>query len=224
MVSLNISLDAATDATFKRVRKGAPDFEFVVDNIRRFVELSDMITPRWPGEITLSFVLMKSNLHELVTFVRLADLLGISRIVTQQLQCYTDDMVSKSLWFDKEAFNVVREQAVALAAEKGITLHTPAPFSLRPPQNGRRYCPEPWHTAMLLGNGEVQACCVPGTTLGNINDESLESIWAGRRAGSSGLPSTLRRRRGHASHAPCWGPRTMRAHILRANQTRRGRS
>jgi radical SAM protein with 4Fe4S-binding SPASM domain len=181
MVSLNISLDAATNATFKRVRKGAPDLDFVLNNIRRIVELGDIITPLWPGMITLSFALMKSNLHELVAFVKLADRLGIRGIITEQVKCYTDDMASGSLWFDKERFNVVREQAVSLAAEKGITLNIKDPFSSRPPQNGRRYCPEPWYAAVLVANGDVQACCVPGTKLGNINDESLESIWAGAK-------------------------------------------
>jgi radical SAM protein with 4Fe4S-binding SPASM domain len=181
MVSLNVSLDAATNQTFRRVRKGAPDLDVVVNNIRRFVDLKDIITPLWPGPVTLSFALMKSNLHELVAFVKLADRLGIRAIVTQQVQCYTDDMVSESLWFDKERFNTVREQALSVAVERGITLHISDPFSSRPPQNGRRYCPEPWYAAMLLGNGDVHACCVPGSKVGNINDESLESIWAGEK-------------------------------------------
>jgi radical SAM protein with 4Fe4S-binding SPASM domain len=181
MVSLNISLDAATNATFKRVRKGAPDLDVVISNIRQFVELKDIVTPLWPGLVTLSFALMKSNLHELVAFVKLADRLGIRAIVTEQVQCYTDDMVSESLWFDKERFNTVREQAFAVAVEKGITLNISDPFSSRPPHNGRRYCPEPWYAAVLLANGDVQACCVPGSKLGNINDESLESLWAGEK-------------------------------------------
>jgi MoaA/NifB/PqqE/SkfB family radical SAM enzyme len=183
MRSLNVSLDAATTKTFKRIRKGAPDLDFVTNNIRGFVALRDTVMPRWRGILSLSFALMKSNLHELVAFVELAENIGIGHIVTEHVRCYADHMTSESLWFDKERFNRVREEALSLAERKGITLNISDPFSLRPPHNGRRFCPEPWHAALLLGNGDVQACGVPGTKIGNLNEESLESIWSGKKFG-----------------------------------------
>ena len=176
---LNVSLDAATTATFKRIRKGAPDLEVVLENIRCFERLRDWISPRWAGLLTLSFALMRSNLHELVPFVSLADSLGIRGIVTDHVQCYTAEMIAESLWFDKERFNRVREEALTLAIQKGITLHIAEPFSVRPAHNGRRHCPEPWWSAVVLGNGDVQACCVPGTKMGNLNEQSMELLWAG---------------------------------------------
>ena len=34
---------------------------------------------------------------------------------------------------------------------------------------------------MVTGEGDVRACCMPGSVVGNINEASLEDIWNGRR-------------------------------------------
>jgi MoaA/NifB/PqqE/SkfB family radical SAM enzyme len=67
-LSMNFSLDAATPETFKRIR--GRDFERIIRNIKTYVERFE---PRrdqtW---ISLSFVITKSNVHEMATFVSLA--------------------------------------------------------------------------------------------------------------------------------------------------------
>jgi radical SAM protein with 4Fe4S-binding SPASM domain len=44
---------------------------------------------------------------------------------------------------------------------------------------GHRVCSVPWHSAGVLGNGDVVACCVPGMEMGNLNNNSMEEIWNG---------------------------------------------
>jgi radical SAM protein with 4Fe4S-binding SPASM domain len=34
---------------------------------------------------------------------------------------------------------------------------------------------------VVLGNGDVAACCVPGLVMGNLNENSMEEIWDGPR-------------------------------------------
>ena len=34
---------------------------------------------------------------------------------------------------------------------------------------------------MVTGDGDVNACCMPGSVVGNLNKEPLEAIWNGPR-------------------------------------------
>ena len=43
-----------------------------------------------------------------------------------------------------------------------------------------KYCSLPWTSAVILGNGDVMACCVPGTVMGNLNIQPLEELWNGK--------------------------------------------
>jgi radical SAM protein with 4Fe4S-binding SPASM domain len=34
--------------------------------------------------------------------------------------------------------------------------------------------------AAVFGNGDVAACCVPGMTMGNLHEQTMEEIWTGQ--------------------------------------------
>lgn len=179
IASINISLDAATDANFRRVRKGAPPLEQVLRNIRHLVAMA-----RQTGSsvrISMSFTLMASTLHEWQDFIRMAVDAGVTYVYTRHLEAFTQDMECESLWHDKQRYNEAIEPAVALANELGVTMGTPPAFEDRPERVGHRACPEPWRSAVILGNGDVAACCVPGMVMGNLHEMSLEDIWNGPR-------------------------------------------
>lgn len=176
---VNISLDAATDETFRRVRKGAPALSLVTANIRALVEARARAGATFP--VSMSFTLMRSTLDELPAFIRLAASLGVDTVLARHLEAYTEDMEAESLWLDQERFNAVRPAALALAAELGILLGLPAEFDGGRLRSGHRICPVPWTLAAVMGNGDVAACCVPGMTMGNLHEESMEAIWNGPR-------------------------------------------
>ena len=44
-------------------------------------------------------------------------------------------------------------------------------------------CSNPWTTAFIWGNGDVTHCCYSNIgALGNVNQDSLEDIWHGKKA------------------------------------------
>lgn len=177
--SVNISLDAATDATYRRVRKGAPPLVEVLENIRHLVMMKNRLGSA--VSISMSFTLMASTLHEWPDFLRMAAEIGVKVVLARHLEAYTADMEEESLWHDKRRYNEAMASAMALAEELGVTLGAPSAFMIRPDRIGHRPCPEPWRSAVLLGNGDVSACCVPGMVMGNLNETSLEDIWNGPR-------------------------------------------
>lgn len=180
VVFLNVSLDAARDATFRRVRKGAPPLDQIVTNMKRVVE-ERRIAGRSDLRLSLSFALMRSNIVELCEFISLGHEVGFDLVIARHVEAYTASMAHESLWWDQEGFNKARDEAIRFAESVGIELAIPRPFEPRPKRPGHELCHEPWTGAMILGNGDVHVCCVPGPgmRMGNLHEQSMEQIWNG---------------------------------------------
>ena len=176
MDTINISLDAATDETFRRIRKGAKSLRAVIDNIDALVRARAAAGAKF--KISLSMTLMRSNLAEWPEFLRMAKRLGVDHVYARHLEAYTAEMEEELLWHDQAAFNAARLGALALADELGVGLSVPLPFSFTP-RKGRMACSVPWKFAMILGNGDVAACCIPGLVMGNLHENTMEEIWNG---------------------------------------------
>jgi MoaA/NifB/PqqE/SkfB family radical SAM enzyme len=131
--------------------------------------------------MSLSFTLMASTLDEWPDFLRMAAAVGVHTVYTRHLEAYTAEMESESLWHAQDLYNAAYVSAGELAQELGISLVAPAPFLAVPMRQGHSFCHEPWRSPVILGNGDVAACCVPGTVMGNLHDQSLQDIWNGPR-------------------------------------------
>jgi radical SAM protein with 4Fe4S-binding SPASM domain len=177
---VNVSLDAGTDETFRRVRKGAPSLDAVVANMRAMAA-ARCEAGRTDVVLSIGFTLMRSNIAELPAVLQLCRDVGFDLVSTRHLEAYTRDMAHESFWFDHAAFNDAREAALALAGEMGVALYMPRAFEPRPERRGHHRCSEPWRSAVILGNGDVQVCCVPGPgmLMGNLHERPMEEIWNG---------------------------------------------
>lgn len=175
---VNISLDAAFTETYRRIRVGAPPLEQILANIRSLLQVRAETGASF--RVMLGITLMASNLGEWLDFIRMTAEIGADGIHAGHLHAYTASMEPESLWHHAARFNQVREQAVALAASLGLAMGAPPPFH-GVAEAGHRQCPAPWESAVILGNGDVAACCVPGTVMGNLHEQSMEEIWSGER-------------------------------------------
>ena len=177
---LNVSLDAARTETYNRIRKGSPALNSVLDNVREFQRIRREQKAEKRIALFLGFTLMRSNLFELEEFIELAAELEADVIACRHVEAYTPDMAQELLWFDQEAFNVARIDALDLANRLGVGIAIPEAFEHRPLRSGHRPCFEPWSAAVVLGNGDVQACCLPGTKVGSLREASFEDIWVSK--------------------------------------------
>lgn len=78
--NISISMDAATNKTYQRIRKNG-NFEKVIHSIKRINEMKNGNSPA----LNLSFVAMRMNLHEMNDFMELAHKLNISQVSYQAI-------------------------------------------------------------------------------------------------------------------------------------------
>jgi molybdenum cofactor biosynthesis enzyme MoaA len=83
-LQINFSVDAATPETFARIRGW--DFWRVLRNVRSYMQaLASREHSTWS---TLSYVILRSNLHEMVPFMYLASALGVNGVNFYRLHEY----------------------------------------------------------------------------------------------------------------------------------------
>jgi MoaA/NifB/PqqE/SkfB family radical SAM enzyme len=82
-VELVVSLNAATQETFWQLH--GQSFGRVVGNVERFIRIHRELRPGRPLPLYLSFIVMRSNRHEVMDFLRLALRLGVERVILRHL-------------------------------------------------------------------------------------------------------------------------------------------
>lgn len=132
---LNVSLDAATAETYRKIR--GFDFNKVIKNIEKIVASKKARGSQYPI-IYMNMTMMKSNIDEVVEFVRLASSLGantvalwhLNRWPAEQMEQYKIkrddwlfDYAEEGLWNFPELSNSTVRKAVAEAKRLGIELY-----------------------------------------------------------------------------------------------------
>jgi radical SAM protein with 4Fe4S-binding SPASM domain len=192
---LHVSVDGATAQTYESIRDGA-SFATVCTNVAALtgeVRASGGTRPT----VSLVFVAMQRNVHELPDLVRLAATLGIARVRVQNLShSFGDvqgddeyreirsDTLAQALWTPERRSAAARvfAQAQDVAREVGVTLRLP---HLEEPAVGReagaRGCDWPWRSAYVRHDGRVQPCCMlmgeDRAIQGSLADADFATIW-----------------------------------------------
>jgi MoaA/NifB/PqqE/SkfB family radical SAM enzyme len=192
-----VSMDAATAATYRRLR-GVDQFDRVVGNLQRLVQLQHELGRPTP-KVSLWFTATQTNLEELPAFVGLAAGLGIGEVYVQRLvfnglglaseeNAVHGRLRSRERALLDEATRMAEDRGVALGAS-GLTtpLHSLEGGTPRP----RHWagCQRPWTLAYVTANGNVLPCCISpwvardyrGIVLGNAFNEPFAEIWNGAR-------------------------------------------
>ena len=141
---INVSLDAGTKETFQRIRRGAK-WDVVIGNLRALRDqkaAQKLSTPR----LHMSFVMMRSNIHELPQFIELAAELGASVVYCTHLVSYDVLGTSReSLGTDVRDYEHYVHRAEVLARQHAIHLVLPRTRQVRidvtppvTPAQGRR--------------------------------------------------------------------------------------
>jgi len=191
---LHVSVDGATAATYESIRDGSR-FAKVERNVRGLVTLMRERGAERP-RLSLVFVAMRRNLHELPDVVRLAADWGIPVLRVQNLSHSFSDTdpagayreirefaEAEALWQSPSAADVALfDEARAVATGLGVSLRLPD-LDEPPRPAGGPGCDWPWRSAYVRQDGRVQPCCMlmggDRAILGDLGTTSFPAIWRG---------------------------------------------
>ena len=189
---VQVSIDAATPATYERIRIGSR-WKRLMAGLEALAALRRGGPDGGGCHLSLCFVLMRSNVHELPAFVELAQKLGANTVRAQHVIAMTQESVGESLVDEPRRYDEMHAQALLRARALGIELLAPDPFGAEPPAAptgdpelaGHAVpCRSPYQSVVILYDGRVFGCCHPlahqRMELGNLNQQSFEEIWNGR--------------------------------------------
>lgn len=127
---ISVSIDGATAGTYEAIRKGG-NFARLMENLETLVELRESLGSETP-HLAFNVVLMRSNIEELPELVRLAKRLGGVAVAAVHVVplAIAKAGEEESLSQDKELYNRIRTEALAVAEEVGVNVVLPEPFDL----------------------------------------------------------------------------------------------
>lgn len=150
---ISISLDGASAATYAQFRVGG-NFELVVENIGRLVEMRDRAGTRL--EIELQFIIMSHNEHEVADMEALARKLKVDKLRLKTV------LIKRSKW---DYLLPKNDRYNRYAGGRDL-----------------KTCPKPLGELVVNSDGTVIPCCyivgpdVKKYRLGNIAEQTLDEI------------------------------------------------
>lgn len=197
---LRVSIDAVTADLYAQLR-GVDALNRIIDNLRSFIERHGGLKQPL---LSLWFVGMQANLHQLPDFVRLGAEIGVSELYLQRLVYLgNDELIGEGTMMKPEqslynALERKQEQWVLeceqLAQDLDIKFHasgatTPLESISEKDQYPWHACVRPWNLMYITANGNALPCCISpfaaadyaSILLGNILEQPLEAVWNGSR-------------------------------------------
>ena len=184
-----ISLDAATKETYQKIRIGC-DFDRVLRNIRRFIELKKNKRAFFP-EISFRYIVMKYNVQEMPAFLDLAASFGPRKLLGEGGRV---DFVGNLEFPEVKELSVYELSKETLQSVIDKTLkyrlntflsHTEVK---RNPSINQCIC---WLEPYIMMGGDVIPCCnilmsnkrsiLREHSFGNIFKNSMKEIWSSER-------------------------------------------
>ena len=202
---LRVSLDAITPPLYAELR-GIDKLPRILDNLRAYMRRRASraaFEPRQPV-VSIWFVGMRDNLHELPAIVKFAAELGVPEVHLQRLVYFGDGVT-----LDDEA-TAVREQSLhaALEALQESVIHeceslarthalkfsasgatTPGESLESKGAHPWQGCYRPWSLMYITATGNALPCCIAPFAvtdyeqimLGNVFQQPLADVWNGPR-------------------------------------------
>jgi radical SAM protein with 4Fe4S-binding SPASM domain len=194
--ALRVSIDAATPATYVKMRK-ADYHAVIVEGIRRLQELKRERGSSTP-DVGFEYVLGRDNLHEMREVIDLARSLGICRVNFRPLNLVGIEEREGELLggMTKDQYREALHAARDHARELDIPTNLDEVIGLLPfyevrytpefnPEGRSPDCIYPWVQVYVAVDGNVTPCCAlqmdEKVTLGNMFEEGgFAAVWNGQ--------------------------------------------
>lgn len=190
---ISVSIDGASAGIYEAIRRGGR-FEGV---LRGLEALCRARRRHGRPRVTVSFVAMAMNVHEIPRLVDLCREIGVEEVNVEPLFDWGGDSPELAEHYQREALSGLAPEelegilgeARRRAGAAGLYFNSPflashgsADYRQRVAelsgQPGWR-CSEPWRTILVTVAGEVRPCCLNGESLGSLREQTFEEIWNG---------------------------------------------
>lgn len=174
----SVSIDSPVPETYEKIRGGA-SFHRVVDNVRRFMELSD-------GRLEPNILMVCSpdTYQQIPDFLPLLEYMGVRQLDLQSMHNWGRSGTGgaeeqRSQLKLCQDFNDIIEKTKANALIRGLTVNYMNPIDMEV----KRQCKWPWRSTYVSTDGLVTPCCLGGADprtlqFGNVFEvESYQDIW-----------------------------------------------
>lgn len=165
---LIISLDGASEETYKKYRKGG-DFKKVIESIRFLVNEKKRLKCDTP-HIKLQFIIMKSNENEIQKIKSLSNHLGVDELVFKTVGIMD--------YFSKEDIKKYLPQ------NKKYSRYLLNNNRVMPKKKVKNECDFLWNEIVVNWDGSVVPCCFDMNNLfvlGNAFQDKIKEIWNNKK-------------------------------------------
>ncbi|MGH8094299.1 MAG: SPASM domain-containing protein [Chthoniobacterales bacterium] len=177
LYEINFSIDSMDPDIYRRIRRGSIPLPEVLAKITSF--MSRKRSRAREIRTVISFLLMRSNAATIKPALEFACENGIDHVNVVPMLAFTEDMLDEIFVWDEVAYAALYRELTAEAARVNVSLVMQAPVKKWREQDIHAPCQVPWGVVSITANGDVMACCMPGTVMGNLNEHSIDEIWNG---------------------------------------------
>lgn len=174
--AINISLNAATPETFFLLTKST-DFAQITKNIKALGEAKESMNKESPL-VSLSFLLLRQNIHELPSFIQLTADLGVECVLLLDLILLDDRHHEGRLAADDDTTKGLFLRAQEISKRRGVRLISFSKSSFFRQSTGTK-CFDPWESFKVSMNGDVSFCCYSPAIAGSLSTQSVSEVWNG---------------------------------------------
>jgi radical SAM protein with 4Fe4S-binding SPASM domain len=198
--TMMVSLDAGSKETYEKIRRKS-NWDHVMGNIERLINTREKRNATFP-EVTLEFVLMRSNIMELENYIKVAQRFGIKYVGVRHIWIFGEATRKESMFMYPDLMKDEFEKAARLGQELGIMVDLPPQSEIKIAEDyvvkelndpilnklsesifvnpgPGKVCHEPWRNYWVNWNGDIHPCCHTIRKMGNVNEESFSQIWNG---------------------------------------------
>jgi radical SAM protein with 4Fe4S-binding SPASM domain len=181
VTNLNFSVDGVNAATHEEFRRGS-NYAALMASLRKICDRKKKEDRELPY-VGINFVARRGNIEQLPAMVDLAHELGAQRLYVYHLCFFEKGLEKESLFYFQELSDRCFREARERNRGKSLELWLPGLFSEDAKHGRRRFrkCDFTLSSVIIGARGEVFACCDSRFTMGNLNEESFEEIWNGKR-------------------------------------------
>ncbi|MCL2173390.1 MAG: radical SAM protein, partial [Candidatus Bathyarchaeota archaeon] len=172
-----ISINGASAKTNNYLRTGS-DLEKIANYIKSIGSRKKNIRSQWP-HMSFIYCLMKSNLHELLPCITLAQQLGVNRVKVVYFTAFTEELIKETVWGMEHEVQRVFREAEELSKRLEVELKLPN-ISRQDSTDtvSHRDCSIPWRDLFVGADGMIRPCMTTSETLCSLDmTKSFFEIW-----------------------------------------------